>query len=256
MKIIKRKQNSVTNGVKSSNASESKLDTKMDIKLDSKLKITTKTNLTNKSEILKTTDQLSNKTNDKKDKMSTDLNGTNNSSLSNGLMNKTTSSVNIKNLSLKEKKKSSINNTNQLNSSATNSLIKDENLKDNENGDKFQLKLINDRLIKSNLQICDDQITSNLNNSLNISSNCLMTNSTENNNTDLSLNSKLNNKRELDSDQSNTLKKKSKLDTDPKDSSTSNAATMTESDCLGFAEPGTSVVLEGAVLDEIEGISF
>lgn len=28
---------------------------------------------------------------------------------------------------------------------------------------------------------------------------------------------------------------------------------MTEPDCLGFAEPGTSIVLEGAVLDEIEG---
>lgn len=31
------------------------------------------------------------------------------------------------------------------------------------------------------------------------------------------------------------------------------ASTMTEPEFLGFAEPGTSVVLEGAVLDEIEG---
>ena len=34
------------------------------------------------------------------------------------------------------------------------------------------------------------------------------------------------------------------------------ASTMTEPDCLGYSEPGTSVMLEGAVLDEIEGNWF
>ena len=65
----------------------------------------------------------------------------------------------------------------------------------------------------------------------------------------------LNSKRDLESEPANSKK----LKTDKCDESKSapivaTASTMTEPDCLGFAEPGTSVVLEGAVLDEIEGV--
>lgn len=254
---MKRKQTS--NGVKSSTngdlrSESNKLDTKIDTKLETKTELT-------KSEIKKTDltsnlPNLQNKSNEKKDKISENMNGTSNGLLTNGLtstFSKSKESKNfvlMKNSSFKEKKKSANASNNQLSLST-----KDESLRNNEND---KTPLINSTSNLLTIDKTNPSVNMPNDSSINPSNTTeLKSKTNEINNSDLSFKSESSNfkntKRELDSESSNMTKKKIKTDIESK---TTNASTMTESDFLGFAEPGTSIVLEGAVLDEIEGNHF